>query len=183
MLTYTKLARKPKQFHAFTGITVRQFDFLYRTIKKQYTITEQKRLSKRERQSGAVRPCNLPVREQIQMLLIYYRCYTSYDLLEYLFGVDASTACRDIRNIEPAVKQCIPIPAKKYADAKKATTIEELQRHFPEFQIIVDGTEQSRPKDKKKRYSLLGQKEEAYHQESIHSKSERRDNPQATALS
>jgi len=80
--------------------------------------------------------------------------------LEYLFGVDSSTACRDIRNIEPAVKQSIPVPAKKYADAKKATTLEELERQFPEFQIIIDATEQPipRPKDRHKRKTHYGKK-------------------------
>lgn len=50
-------------------------------------------------------------------------------------------------------KICILVPAKKYASAKKVTTLEELERQFPEFQIIIDATEQPipRPKDKKKR--------------------------------
>jgi len=155
MLNYTKLARKPKQFCSFTGITVTQFDFLVKEIQKQYKITEKKRLSKRKRirDIGAGRPFKLSVRERILMLLIYYRCYTSYDLLEYLFGVDSSTVCRDIAKIEPAVKQCIPIPAKLYADSKKIINILQLQELFPELIAITDGTEQPipRPKDKRKR--------------------------------
>lgn len=155
MLNYTKLARKPKQFQKFTGITVPQFDFLFSKIEKQYKITEIQRLSKRERirDIGAGRSFKLPVKERILMLLIYYRCYTSYDLLEYLFGVDSSTVCRDITKIEPAVIQCIPIPAKIYADLKKITNIQELQVFFPDFYAITDATEQQipRPKDKLKR--------------------------------
>jgi len=155
MLNYTKLARKPEQFLRFTGITVTQFDFLYQSIRKQYKITEKKRLSKRERirDIGAGRPFKLPVKERIIMLLIYYRCYTSYDLLEYLFGVDSSTVCRDIAKIEPAVRQSVPIPAKLYADAKKINDATQLQEFFPELIVITDGTEQPipRPKDKHKR--------------------------------
>ena len=155
MLNYNKLARKPKQFQKFTGITVQQFDFLFSKIEKQYKITEMQRLSKRERirDIGAGRPFKLSVKERILMLLIYYRCYTSYDLLEYLFGVDSSTVCRDIAKIEPAVIQCIPIPAKIYADSKKITNMQELQVFFPDFYAITDATEQqiSRPKDKHKR--------------------------------
>lgn len=155
MLNYTKLARKPKQFQKFTGITVPQFDFLFSKIEKQYKIAEIQRLSKRERvrDVGAGRQFKLSVKERILMLLIYYRCYTSYDLLEYLFGVDSSTVCRDIVKIEPVVKQCIPIPAKIYADSKKITNIQELQVFFPDFYAITDATEQQipRPKDKHKR--------------------------------
>lgn len=155
MLNYTKLARKPAQFLRFTGITVTQFDFLTKEIQKQYKITEKKRLSKRNRvrDIGAGRPFKLPIRDRILMLLIYYRCYTSYDLLEYLFGVDSSTVCRDIAKIEPAVKQSIPIPAKLYADSKKINDVTQLQEFFPELIVITDGTEQPipRPKNKKKR--------------------------------
>jgi len=155
MLNYTRLARKPKQFQKFTGITVPQFDFLFSKIEKQYQITEIQRLSKRERvrKIGAGRTFKLSVKERILMLLIYYRCYTSYDLLEYLFGVDSSTVCRDIAKIEPAVKQCVPIPAKIYADSKKINSIESLQELFPELIAITDGTEQQipRPKNKKKK--------------------------------
>ena len=87
------------------------------------------------------------------MLLIYYRCYTSYDLLEYLFGIDSSTVCRDIAKIEPAVKQFIPIPTKLYADSKKINDVTQLLQFFPQLIAITDGTEQSipRPKNKKKR--------------------------------
>ncbi len=155
MLNYTKLARKPEQFLRFTGMTVTQFDFLTKKIQKQYKITEKKRLSarKRIRDIGAGRPFKLSVRDRILMLLIYYRCYTSYDLLEYLFGVDSSTVCRDIVKIEPTVKQCIPIPAKLYTYSKKINDVTQLQEFFPDLIVITDGTEQPipRPKNKKKR--------------------------------
>ena len=84
------------------------------------------------------------------MLLIYYRMYTSYGLLWYLFGLDAANVYRDIRYLEPAVKRCIPIPSKKYESAKKATTIQELEQYFPELKIIIDATEQSIPRSKDK---------------------------------
>lgn len=155
MLNHTKLARKPEQFLRFTGMSVKQFDFLAKKVQKQYKITETKRLSnrKRIRNIGAGRPFKLSVRDRIIMLLIYYRCYTSYDLLEYIFGVDASTVCRDITKIEPIVKQCIPIPAKLYAYAKKINDVTQLQEFFPDLIVITDGTEQPipRPKDKHKR--------------------------------
>lgn len=155
MLNHTKLAKKPDQFLRFTGITVQQFDFLSKKIQKQYKTTEKKRLSrkKRVRDIGAGRPFKLPVRDRILMLLIYYRCYTSYDLLEYLFGVDSSTVCRDIAKIEPAVRQSVPIPSRLYMNSKKINDMQQLQESFPELIAITDGTEQPipRPKDRQKR--------------------------------
>ena len=54
MLTYKKLARKPRSFQSFTGISLEQFDFLSSEIEKEYKRTEQRRLSrkKRERKIG-----------------------------------------------------------------------------------------------------------------------------------
>ena len=70
-----------------------------------------------------------------------------------IFDLDKSNVSRDIRYLEPAVRQSIPIPSKKYADSKKLKTIQELQQFFPELIVITDGTEQPIPipKNKKKR--------------------------------
>ena len=50
MMTYLKLSKKPKQFLSFTGVTLQQFDAIVIDVKKQYSITEKVRLSKRKRQ-------------------------------------------------------------------------------------------------------------------------------------
>ena len=87
------------------------------------------------------------------MLLVYYRMYLTYDLTGHLFGLDQSNVSRNIRYLEPAVKQSIPIPSKFYADSKKINDIQQLQQLFPELIAITDGTEQQipRPKDRTKR--------------------------------
>ena len=155
MFNHTKLAKKPKQFLSITGLTVPQFDVLSKEIQKQYTTTEEKRLSKqkRKRNIGAGRHFNHPLKDRLLMLLMYYRMYTTYDMLGMIFDLNKSNVSRNIRYLESAVKQSIPIPAKKYADSKKVTNIAQLQKFFPEFIAITDGTEQSipRPKSKRKR--------------------------------
>ena len=155
MFNHTKLAKKPKQFLSITGLTIPQFDSLSKEIKKQYKITETKRLSKnRKRKMGAGHKFNHSIKDRILMLLMYYRMYT-YDMLGMIFDLDKSNVMRDIKYLEPAVKCSIPIPTKKYADSKKLKTIQELQQFFPELIAITDGTEQQipRPKDKRKRKS------------------------------
>lgn len=155
MLTCEKLLRKPRHFQSFTGITPQQFDFLSKKVQLQYQATEEKRLSSRtrERKIGAGHPFKISLPDRILMLLMYYRMYTSYGLLGYLFDLDTANVYRDIRYMEPAVKRCIPIPARKYETAKKATTIQELEQYFPELKAIVDTSEQQipRPKDRHKK--------------------------------
>lgn len=155
MFNHKKLAKKCKQFLSVTGLTVKQFDSLSKEIKKNYKTTEQKRLSKnkRERKIGAGHKFDLSLKDRILMLLMYYRMYTTYDMLGMIFDLDKSNVMRDIRYLESAVKQSIPIPAKKYADSKKLKTMQEIQQFFPDLITITDGTEQQipRPKDRKKR--------------------------------
>ena len=156
MFNHKKLAKKQKQFLSITGVTPQQFDSLSEEIEKQYTITEAKRLSenkKRQREIGAGHKFDNSLKDRIIMLLMYYRMYTTYDLLGMIFDLDKSNVMRDIKYLEPAVKKSIPIPAKKYADSKKLKSLEDIQRYFPELIAITDGTEQSipRPKDKKKK--------------------------------
>jgi hypothetical protein len=114
MLTYEKLSRKPKMFHTFTGLTPQEFDKIYAQLQQQYPQYEQKRLTrkKRKRSIGAGRPYKLQLKERSVMLLMYYRLYITYSLLEYLFDMDQSNVYLNIVLIEPVLKTCIPIPEK-----------------------------------------------------------------------
>jgi len=154
-MTYLKLSKKPKQFLSFTGVTLQQFDVIVIDVKKQYSITEKARLSKRKRQRqiGAGHPFDLSIEDKLVMLLVYYRLYITCELAGYLFDLDQSNVNRNIRYLEPAVRKSIPIPSKLYADSKKINDIQQLQEFFPELIAITDGTEQQipRPKNKKKR--------------------------------
>jgi hypothetical protein len=155
MFNCTKLAKKPKLFLSVTGLTVPQFDSLSKEIQKQYKTTEVKRLSKnkRQREIGAGHKFNHSIKDRVLMFLMYYRMYTTYDMLGMIFDLDKSNIMRDIRYLEPAVKQSIPIPTKKYADSKKLKSLEDIQQFFPKLVAITDGTEQSipRPKNRTKR--------------------------------
>lgn len=155
MLTHKKLSKKPKQFLSFTGVTLQQFDTILQDVKKKYRSTEKTRLSKRKRQRkiGAGHPFDLSIEDKLVMLLVYYRLYITCELAGYLFDLDQSNVNRNIRYLEPAIKQSLPIPAKKYADSKKINDIQQLQEFFPELIAITDGTEQQipRPKNRTKR--------------------------------
>ena len=162
MITYLKLSKKPKQFLSFTGITMQQFDAIVIDVKKQYSITEKARLSKRKRlrKIGAGHKFDLSVQDKLVMLLVYYRLCITCELAGYLFDFDQSNLNRNIRYLEPAVKS-IPIPAKIYANSKKINNISQLQEFFPNLIAITDGTEQQIPRPKnrtKKKTHYSGKK-------------------------
>ena len=153
MLTYEKLSRRPGMFHTFTGLAPEEFDKIYAQLEQQYPRYEQKRLTqkKRKRAVGAGRPFKLPLKERMLMLLMYYRLYITYSLLEYIFDLNQSNVYRDIALVEPVLKTCIPIPEKMTKRTRKIGTIEELLELFPEMKAFIDATEQEIPRPKNKR--------------------------------
>jgi hypothetical protein len=123
LLSYNRLSKKPSLFKSFTGLSIQQFNGIYKEIKSKYEKYEIKRLSskrRRERDIGAGRHFKLIVEDRVVMVLVYYRLYITYTLTEFLFGLDQSNVCRDIQKIEELIRQCLPIPHKLYKDNQKA---------------------------------------------------------------
>ena len=153
-------------YSIFTGLSVKQFDGIYKEIESKYTKYEVKRLSsnriyrirERKRDVGAGRHFKLDVKNRFVMVLVYYRLYITYTLTGFLFGLDQSNVCRDINNIEALIRSCLPIPQKIYNITKRLnTTKEEVEKYFPGFMAFIDCSEQElpRPKDQLRRKLLL----------------------------
>jgi len=157
LLNYRRLSEKPLTFRSFTGLEVSEFESLYLELESVYEEYEVKRLSRRgrKRRIGAGRPFKLPLKDRLLMLLMYYRLYITSTLTGFLFDLDQSNVLKNIRVLEPLVKECIPIPKKLYERAERAKTVEEVEDYFPGFKAFIDATEQEipRPKNKRKRRS------------------------------
>lgn len=157
MLTYCKLAKMGSTFRSFTGLEVSEFDSLYERIELDYEGSERERLSRpdRKREIGGGGKFELFLRDRLLMLLVYYRLYATFTLVGFLFNLNQSNVCRDIRYIEPLVRRCTPIPKKMHKLTRRLRTIEEVEEFFPGFKAFIDATEQEipRPNNKKKRKS------------------------------
>ena len=157
MLSYDRLSKKPILFKSFTGLSVKQFDDIFAIIESRYDKYEIKRLlssrkdRRRERAVGAGRRFKLPVKDRVIMVLVYYRLYITYTLMEYLFGLDQSNVCRDIQKIERLIRRCLPIPQKLYKVTKRLKTREEVEEYFPGLLAFTDCTEQPIPRPTKNR--------------------------------
>ena len=81
------------------------------------------------------------------MVLVYYRLYITYTLMEFLFGLDQSNVCRDIQKIEGLIR-LLPIPQKLYNVTKRLKTKEEVEQYFPGFMAFVDCSERPIPRPK-----------------------------------
>ena len=154
MLSYDKLSRKPLLFKCYTGLSVEQFNDIFKEIESKYPKYEIRRLSsrkegrKRERAIGGGRHFNLTVKDRVIMVLVYYKLYITYTLMEYLFGLNQSNVCRDIQKIEWLIRCCLPIPQKLYKITRRLKTREEVEEYFPGFMAFTDCSEQPIPKPK-----------------------------------
>ena len=160
MLTYEKARRSHKIFKAIAGMSPQQLDSLYAEVAKLYGEAEFARLNSKSRKRGvgAGRRFALNLRERLFMLLFYYRTYITQILVELVFGVGQATVSRDIANLEPVVRRCVPLPEKLHMAANKAKTIEDLEGIRPGLAVLIDASEQPiyRPQDdqtQKKYYS------------------------------
>src|SRR5207342_1676549 len=128
-------------------------DDIYKVIESKYEKYEIKRLStkrkyRRERDIGAGRHFKLLVKDRVIMVLVYYRLYITYTLIEFLFGLDQSNVYRDIEKIEGLIRLCLPIPQKLYNVTKRLKSIEDVEAYFLGFIAFIDCTEQPIPRPK-----------------------------------
>ena len=94
---------------SFTGLELLEFDSICKKVESRYPRYEIKRLSKRKRtrKVGAGNHFKLQIRDRFLMLLVYYKLYITHALAGFLFDLDQSNVHRDIRYMEPVVKNCI----------------------------------------------------------------------------
>jgi Helix-turn-helix of DDE superfamily endonuclease len=146
LLSYDRLSRKPLLFKSFTGLTIKEFDNIYKNeISKKYEKHEIKRLSNkkdnRKRKFGAEgRHFKLDVKNRFLILLMYYRLYITYSLSGFLFDLDQSNVCRDIQKIEGLVRKCVPTAEDICNITKRLQTPEEIEQYYPGFIAFTDCT-------------------------------------------
>jgi hypothetical protein len=155
MLNYSVLSKNPSHFRNFSGLQLQEFDTLNSKIQEQYPAYEQKRLARedRKRAVGAGHPFTLSLKDRLLMLLLYYHLYPSSTLLGYLFCLSQTGVLKDIRKLEPLVREVLPLPEKQYEKVRRLQSIDEIEAMFPGFKAFLDATEQEipRPKNKRKR--------------------------------
>lgn len=178
MISVAKLRRKPRQFQAFTGVSVVEFDQLLAQVAPAYEAArhQAKQRRERQRQPGAGRHSVLDLPERLLMGLMYLRLYVGQSLLSYLFALDQSNVSRELSaRLLPVLLEVLPVPlrdaplrhlAKERPEAdddkqapsgkkrRRINTLQELLEAYPEFEeVLLDATEQPvpQPKDKQKR--------------------------------
>src|SRR3989338_65836 len=157
MMHYTSFKLRPKHFLSFTGLKVEEFDRLVLDIRNDWVEQRLNRLENnnpnRLRKIGGGRKQIIDTLEdQLLLTLLWTKLYSSYLLLEYLFGVYESTAFRIIQKTLLLPQDRFVFQDPRKSGRKKITTLEELRKLIPDLDdILMDATEQPIPRPEKKR--------------------------------
>jgi hypothetical protein len=127
-----RLLNLPETFRRLTGLDTEAFRSLLPQVEVAFRQARVRRGDRpgRRRKPGAGRQFVLPVADQLLLLLIYSRSYVSHAFLAFLFGINDSTVCRNLRRLEPLLAGIFRIP-----ECKIAIREDEIK------ELFFDGTE------------------------------------------
>jgi len=130
-LRYNKIKNHPRTFKRLFGVSIDELECIVKAVEPEW----EKRVTQHYKRPG--RNNKLSLREQILMLLLYYRSYTTQIFIGFLFDIDDSRVCRNIKRLEPILAKVIAITKTRHLSQEE---IEE---------IIIDATEQQIERPKK----------------------------------
>jgi len=169
MLTYTRVANRPRTLRSLTGLSSEAFAKLVASFERAHEayLEEQDRQRERPRQRhrGGGRKSAIPIIEdKLLFILVYFKIYPLQEVQGLLFSMSQPQANFWIHRLTPILNQALgyemQLPARKPAD------LEQVLEVCPGLEFIIDGTERpiQRPKDperqrqyysgKKKRHTL-----------------------------
>lgn len=151
ILQYQHLTQHPTIFQKMTGLSLKEFSDLLRSLLPAFEEAEKTRLKREERQRepGGGRESELDGRNQILLTVVWLRQYPTHDVLGYLFGISQPTTGRYIQRVLPLLEQAgqdtmrMPDPGRK-----RRRSLDELLHDTPELAVVMDSFEQKvqRPK-------------------------------------
>lgn len=152
MLNLERILNQDRLLRAMTGLNRQAFDALLPSFSRAYQESLLKPENERKRAAGGGRKATLGTMAEKQMyILMYCKCYPTFDLLSVLFDFDRSCAHDWVHRLLPILECALGF--KQALPERKLRSVEEFLTRFPEVkEVIVDGTERpvQRPKDPEK---------------------------------
>jgi hypothetical protein len=149
MLAYPSLRRHEKQFQHFSGLSVAEFDALYRRFEPAWRRAEHARLHQHERQRapGGGGDYRLELDTQLLLVMVWLRHYPTTEALGYLFGVSQSTTSRTLTRLLPVLAEVEEREIRP--PTGKRRSLASFERDEADHFAIFDATEQSvnKPQD------------------------------------
>ena len=152
MLNLDRILNQDRLVRGMTGLNRPAFESLLPSFTTAYEQRLVKRETARKRAPGGGRKATLRTMEaKLFYILLYCKCYSTFDLLSVLFNFDRSCAWDWVHGLLPVLEQALG--AKQVLPERKLHSLEQFLARFPEVkEVIIDGTERpvQRPQDPEK---------------------------------
>jgi hypothetical protein len=149
MLNLDRILQDKRLMRAMTGLTRKGFEELLPSFDEAYQHHQRHSKVNRQRAVGGGRKATLRTsRDKLLYILIYSKCYPTFDLMSVLFGFDRSCAWDWVHSLMPILEQALG--HKQALPKRKLRSMAEFLERFPDVKkVILDGTERpvQRPKD------------------------------------
>lgn len=126
---------------SLTGLSLNEFDRLLERFEPVYHEFRAKQNQNRVRRYRGGTKGFLTINQKLLIVLVHLKCYPTYDLLGWLFGLERTRAFRWIRILQPILEatlgRSLSLPARQIH-----SKVEFLQL-FPDLEVFIDGSERS----------------------------------------
>lgn len=155
MMNIDKVLNKKRLTLALTGLTPQEFTALLPLFEQVWRDKKQqdyrKNREQRVRKPGGGRKGFLrDAQDKLFFILLYYKCYPTYDVLTFLYGFDRANGFRRQEQLTEILEKTLG--RKMVLPERRLRKVEEFFEMFPEArEVFIDGTERpiQRPKDSK----------------------------------
>ena len=152
MISLEKVLKNERLMHALTGMSAKEFMKLMPEFKHQLALFRKKAYllnpSPQRKQGGGKKGFLKTPAEKLFFILLYYKCYPTYDVASFLYTCDRSAVCRRQQKLsmvlQATLKQKLVLPKRQMR------SVVDFLKAFPEArEVFIDGTERpiQRPKD------------------------------------
>lgn len=155
----TGIFTNPRLTKALTGLSRGEFEALLPAFGVAWYVAH-KTKPKRQRRVGGGKKGKLPTSaDKLAFILLYMKCYPTFDLMGFLTGRERTRCCRSVQDLLPVLETAMG--RHLVLPKRKISSPEEFFRLFPETKdVFIDGTERrvQKPKSLKKRNRLYSGK-------------------------
>lgn len=149
MLDLERILTSDRLMRAMTGLNRKAFEALLPSFSKAYEQHQLHSKADRKRAVGGGRKATLRTScDKLFYILLYCKCYPTFDLMSVLFNFDRSCAWDWVHLLLPILEQSLG--HQQVLPVRKLRSMAEFLERFPEVKtVIFDGTERpvQRPKD------------------------------------
>jgi len=172
MINTNRIFENERLMKALTGSSIEAFNDLVKPFSQAFWEEREKRYQRRKRSKrfksirhpgGGATGRLTDMRLKLFFVLVYFKCYPTFDILGIFFNMNRANAQCNIRHFTPLLEAAL---GRKLAlPARKINSIKEFLEIFPEAKdLFPDGTERKRqrPKNREEQAKYYSGKKKAH---------------------